>query len=61
MRQAISIFSVAFKFAAGAIPRARKMPPARLKVLSAGAVKYVVTDFAARLARETGDEVAFYS
>src|SRR5262249_39276483 len=40
-------------------PRARKMPPARLKVLSAGAVKYVVTDFAARLARETGEEVAF--
>jgi molybdate transport system substrate-binding protein len=35
------------------------MPPARLKVLSAGAVKYVVTDFAARLARETGEEVAF--
>ena len=35
------------------------MPPARLKVLSAGAVKYAVTDFAARLARETGEEVAF--
>ena len=35
------------------------MPPARLKVLSAGAVKYVVTDFAARLARATGEEVAF--
>jgi molybdate transport system substrate-binding protein len=35
------------------------MPPARLKVLSAGAVKYAVTDFAARLARATGAEVAF--
>jgi hypothetical protein len=29
------------------------MPPARLKVLSAGAVKYAVTDLAARLARAT--------
>jgi molybdate transport system substrate-binding protein len=35
------------------------MPHARLKVLSAGAVKYAVTDFAARLARATGEEVAF--
>jgi molybdate transport system substrate-binding protein len=35
------------------------MPPVRLKVLSAGAVKYAVTDFAARLVRETGEEVAF--
>ena len=35
------------------------MPPARLKVLSAGAVKYAVTDFAARLAHATGGEVAF--
>jgi molybdate transport system substrate-binding protein len=35
------------------------MPPVRLKVLSAGAVKYAVTDFAARHARATGEEVAF--
>jgi molybdate transport system substrate-binding protein len=35
------------------------MPPARLSVLSAGAVKYVVTGFAARLARDTGKEVEF--
>ena len=32
---------------------------AQLKVLSAGAVKYVATDFAPRFARETGDQVAF--
>ena len=30
-----------------------------LKVLSAGAVKYVVTDFAPRFTRETGDQVEF--
>src|SRR5262245_18389580 len=35
------------------------MPPARLKVLSAGAVKYAVTDFAGRLAREPSAEGAF--
>jgi molybdate transport system substrate-binding protein len=35
------------------------MPSARLKVLSAGAVKYAVTDFAARHARATGEEAAF--
>ena len=35
------------------------MSPARLKVLSAGALKYVVTDFAARLARDAGDQVEF--
>jgi molybdate transport system substrate-binding protein len=32
---------------------------AQLKVLSAGAVKYVATDFAPRFARATGDQVAF--
>jgi molybdate transport system substrate-binding protein len=30
-----------------------------LKVLSAGAVKYVVTDFAPKFARETGDRIEF--
>jgi molybdate transport system substrate-binding protein len=35
------------------------MPPARLRVLSAGAVKYVVTDFAPNFARDTGDQVEF--
>ena len=39
---------------AAAIPRV-----AHLKVLSAGAVKYVVTDFAPRFARDTGDQVEF--
>jgi molybdate transport system substrate-binding protein len=39
---------------AAAIPRA-----AHLKVLSAGAVKYVVTDFAPKFARDTGDQVEF--
>jgi hypothetical protein len=33
-------------------PASEDMPPARLKVLSAG----IVTDFAARLARESGDD-----
>ena len=31
----------------------------RLKVLSAGAVKYVATDFAPRFTRDTGDQVEF--
>ena len=43
------------------------MPPAaaisraatHLKVLSAGAVKYVVTDVAAQFTRDTGDEIEF--
>ncbi len=35
------------------------MPPARLKVLSAGAVKYVVTDFARKFTRDTGDQIEF--
>ena len=30
-----------------------------LKVLSAGAVKYVLTDFAPRFTRDTGDQVEF--
>jgi molybdate transport system substrate-binding protein len=38
-----------------AIPRAA----ARLKVLSAGAVKYVVTDFAPKFTRDTGDQIEF--
>jgi molybdate transport system substrate-binding protein len=34
-------------------------PVSHLKVLSAGAVKYVVTDFAPKFARETGDRIEF--
>jgi len=34
-------------------------PASHLKVLSAGAVKYVVTDFAPKFARETGGRVEF--
>jgi molybdate transport system substrate-binding protein len=35
------------------------MPAARLRILSAGALKYVVTDFAPKFTRDTGAQVEF--
>jgi molybdate transport system substrate-binding protein len=45
----------------GDVTRATTNPraAARLKVLSAGAVKYVVTDFAPKFTHETGDHIEF--